>query len=159
MEGETPSPFGVAYIVDTNGAHGRQLLDNPVGSLYWSPDSSKLALLSLARRDDGSTAKAGGLAAPLPQEVVFRWLVYDVAADTFEILLSFTPTDDFLQTVPFFDQYHQSLTFWSPDSRYFVATRQEGAGSGLATVWVLDTSGAEEPRKVGEGTLAVWSWR
>jgi hypothetical protein len=77
-------------------------------------------LLALARRDDGSTAKAGGLAAPLPQEVVFRWLVYRVDTEELETLISFTPTSDFLQTVPFFDQYHLSLTFWSPDSRYFV---------------------------------------
>ncbi|MBE7552372.1 MAG: PD40 domain-containing protein [Anaerolineales bacterium] len=159
IEGDTHPPFGVAYMVDTDGAHPRRLLDNPVGSLYWSPDGSKLALLALARRDDGSTAKASGLAAPLPQEVVFRWLVYDMAADTFETLLSFTPTGDFLQTVPFFDQYHQSLTFWSPDSRYFVATRQESEENAAGSVWVLDTTGVEEPLKVGDGTLAVWSWK
>lgn len=159
IEGDTHPPFGIAYMVDTDGVGARRLLDNPVGSLYWSPDSSKLALLALARRDDSSTAKAGGLAAPLPQEVVFRWLVYDVAADTFETLLSFTPTGDFLQTVPFFDQYHQSLTFWSPDSRYFVATRQESEQNGAGSVWVLDTTGVEEPLRVGDGTLAVWSWR
>jgi Tol biopolymer transport system component len=158
-EAGTHPPFGIAYMVDTDGTHPRRLLDNLVGSLYWSPDSSKLALLALARRDDGSTAKVGGLAAPLPQEVVFRWLVYDVAADTFETLLSFTPTGNFMQTVPYFDQYHQSLTFWSPDSRYFVATREESEKNGAGSVWVLDTSGAEEPLKVGEGTLAVWSWR
>jgi len=25
----------------------------------------------------------------------------------------------------FFDQYHQSLTFWSPDSHYFVVAKEE----------------------------------
>jgi hypothetical protein len=159
VERNGQTPFGVAYLVEVDGASPRKLLDNPVGSLYWSPDGSKLALLALARRDDSSTAKAGGLAAPLPQEIVFRWLIYDVAADVFETLLSFTPTDDFLQTVPFFDQYHQSLTFWSPDSRYFVATKEERDKDGAATVWVLDTDGEAEPLQVGEGTLAVWSWK
>lgn len=149
-------PFGVAYLVGTDGTGQRQLLDNPVGSLYWSPDGRKLALLTLARRDDSSTAKAGGLAAPLPQEIVFRWLIYEVDADNFETLISFTPTEDFLQTVPFFDQYHQSLTFWSPDSRYFVVAKEEEDKN---TLWVLDTAGKAEPLQVGEGTLAVWSWK
>jgi Tol biopolymer transport system component len=159
IEGGTHPPFGVAYMVDTDGMHRRRLLNNPVGSLYWSPDSNRLALLSLARRDDSSTAKSGGLAVPLSQQVVLRWLVYDVAADTFETLLSFNPTSDFLQTVPYFDQYHQSLTFWSPDSRYFVATREESEEDGAGSVWVFDTRGAGEPLKVGDGTLAVWSWK
>jgi hypothetical protein len=26
-------------------------------------------------------------------------------------------------------------------------------------VWVLDTSGAQPPRQIAEGTLAVWSWQ
>jgi Tol biopolymer transport system component len=159
IEPDDRAPFGTAYLVDTDGTNKNKLLDSPVGSLYWSPDGTKLAVLTLARRDDGSTAKAGGLAAPLRQDVVFRWLVYDVAANSFETLISFTPTVDFLQTIPYFDQYHLSLTFWSPDSRYFVATREESDKNGQGTVWVLDTSGAEEPLKAGEGTLAVWSWR
>jgi len=26
-------------------------------------------------------------------------------------------------------------------------------------VWVLDTTGQEEPQQIGEGRLAVWSWQ
>jgi hypothetical protein len=77
--------------------------------MYWSPDSSKLALLTITRGDDGSTAKAGGLAAPLPQEILLRWLIYDIKTDTLEVLTSFTPTLAFLQIVPYFDQYHRSV--------------------------------------------------
>ena len=75
-----------------------------------------------------------------------------------EPLTSFTPTAAFLQTVPFFDQYHLSLTFWSPDSRYFVVTKDTGNNKD-GSVWVVDTIGQEEPRKVGQGTMAVWSWQ
>ncbi|MBI1876832.1 MAG: PD40 domain-containing protein [Chloroflexi bacterium] len=159
IEGNTRPPFGVAYLVGADGQNKRKLLDNPVGSLYWSPDGKKLAILALARRDDGSTAKAGGLAAPLRQEITFRWLVYQVETEEIENLISFTPTEDFLQTVPFFDQYHLSLTFWSPDSRYFVITKEKDSNDHDGAVWVLDTTGQAEPLKVGEGTLAVWSWR
>jgi Tol biopolymer transport system component len=159
VDGNARPPFGAAYLLDAEGKQKKQLVDNPVGSIYWSPDSSKLALLTLARRDDDSTAKVGGLAAPLPQEIFVRWLIYDVKTDTVEALASFAPTLAFLQTVPYFDQYHLSLTFWSPDSRYLVYTEEEDEATGAGKVWVADTTRQEEPRQVGEGTLAVWSWK
>ena len=155
--GDRP-PLGHAYLIDSDGQNRRRLTDNPVASLYWAPNGRKLALLTLAARSDGSTAKAGGLAAPLPQEVMFRWLIYDMETEVIEILTSFSPTRDFLQTVPYFDQYHRSLTFWSPDSRYFVLTKEK-RNRFEGTVWVHDVTGQAEPRQVGEGTLAVWSWR
>ena len=155
-KGDRP-PLGTAYVVDADGNNRRRLTDSPVGSMYWSPDGKKLALLSLAVRGDGSTAKAGGLAAPLPQKIIFRWLIYDIETEELEILASFSPTRHFLQTVPYFDQYHRSLTFWSPDSRYFLITKEKSDGN-EGTIWVHDVTGKEEPRQVGEGTLAVWSW-
>lgn len=159
VDGNNHPPFGTAYLIDAEGKQKKQVVDNPVGSIYWSPDSSKLALLTLARRDGGATAKVGGLAAPLPQEVFFRWLIYDVKTETVEPLASFTPTTAFLQTVPYFDQYHLSLTFWSPDSRYLVYTEEADEATGAGKVWVADTTRQEESRQVGEGTLAVWSWK
>jgi Tol biopolymer transport system component len=136
-----------------------RLTDDPVGSMYWSPDGTKLALLTISRQQDGgSTASNGILASPLPQEVVFRWMIYHVETDELEPLVSFDPTVDFLQLIPFFDQYHLSLTFWSPDSRYLVISK-ENAGETTGTIWVVDTTGEEEPRQVAEGTLAIWSWQ
>jgi Tol biopolymer transport system component len=155
--GDRP-PFGTAYIVDTAGNEPQQLTDRSVGSMYWSPDGSKLALLTIAQSDDGSSAKAAGLASPLRQELALRWWIYEVATEKLEPLISFTPTTDFLQTIPYFDQYHLSLTFWSPDSRYFVITKEKSVGRG-GTVWVVDTTEVEEPVQVGEGTMAVWSWQ
>ena len=151
-------PFGTAYLVDTDGKNHQKLTDRLVGSMYWSPDGRKLAILTFAQSDDGSTAKVGGLAAPLSQDLALRWWIYDVVSEELEPLISFTPTADFLQTVPYFDQYHLSLTFWSPDSRYFVVTKEQPNSSGGA-VWVVDTTGEEAPQQIGEGTIAVWSWR
>jgi len=158
IEEDDRAPLGTAYLVDADGQNRRRLTDNPVGSMYWSPDGTKLALLSLVVPGNGPTAKAAGLAAPLPQELQFRWLIYDVATKELKILTSFSPTRHFLQTVPYFDQYHRSLTFWSPDSRYFVITKEK-SNRNNGTIWVYDVMGEEEPRQVGEGTLAVWSWQ
>lgn len=153
-------PFGTAYVVGTDGTGNKKLTDWPVGSMYWSPDGRKLAILTLTQGgSDGSSAKAGGLAVPLPQGLQFRWWVYDLATGELEPLISFIPTPAFLQTVPYFDQYHLSLTFWSPDSRYLVITKDDPNTSNQGTVWVVDTTGEEEPQVVGQGRLAVWSWR
>jgi hypothetical protein len=99
-----------------------------------------------------------GLAAPSSQLGGYRWWVYDVETESLELLATFVPTFEFMQTVPFFDQYHLSLTFWSPDSRYFVITKGD-VDTRDGTVWILDTTGIEAPRQVGEGTFAAWSWK
>jgi TolB protein len=132
--------IGSGIIIDTQGENERTLLEDSVAAMYWSPDGKKLALLTplVANR--------------------FRWWIYDVENEVLEPLISFLPTLDFLQTVPFFDQYHQSLTFWSPDSHYFVVTKRNEDGSD-AGVWILDTTGQEVARKIGDGTFAVWSWQ
>lgn len=149
---------GSAYIVDTQGGNKRTVLRNAVAAMYWSPDGKKLALLTPTEGDEAPVARVPGLAAPLPQRDGFRWWVYDVETEALELLTTFVPTVEFLQTVPFFDQYHLSLTFWSPDSRYLVIT-EGNASSSNGTVWILDTTGHEAPRKIGDGTFAVWSWQ
>lgn len=152
-------PFGSAYIINTDGTQLRLLTDRFVGSMYWSPDGRKLAVLT-ADIDQKSkpTAKIDGLASPLRQQATFRWWIYDLDTKKFEPLISFNPTSDFFQTIPFFDQYHLSLTFWSPDSRYFVVTKRGDEGPD-GTVWVVDTTGQKEPQQIGRGRLAVWSWQ
>lgn len=150
--------LGTAYIVDTEGRNKRQVLKDWVAAMYWSPDGKKLALLTPAEDDAGPTARAHGLAAPLSVHSRYRWWVYYVETEALELLTSYVPTLEFLQTVPYFDQYHLSLTFWSPDSRYLVITRRMPQ-SRDGTVWILDTTGQESPHQVGEGTFAVWSWQ
>lgn len=161
FEPGTRPPFGQAYLVDTAGRNRQQITDDLVASMYWSPDGQKLALLSISRVNDGPSAelhKVAGRAAPLPQAIQLRWWIYEVATGNLEPLVSFAPTPAFLQTVPFFDQYHLSITFWAPDSRYFVVTEQAGEAD-EGRVWVYDTTGEEKARQIGDGRLAVWSWR
>ena len=70
---------------------------------------------------------------------------------------TFVPTQDFLSVLPYFDQYARSLTFWSPDSQHLVYTKDEGNDTG--SVWVADIAGNTATKKIGDGTLAVWSWK
>lgn len=155
--GQLPG-LGAAHIVATDGTNKREVLSSWVAAMYWSPDGKKLALLTAAQGGQDPTARAPGLAAPSSQPEGLRWWIYDVETDTLDLLTSFAPTLDFLQTVPYFDQYHLSLTFWSPDSRYIVVTKRE-AGSQNGTIWVFDVTGEKAPRQIGAGSFAVWSWR
>jgi len=64
-----------------------------------------------------------------------------------------------LFVVPYFDQYAQSLTFWSPDSRYLLL-----AGTPLGCergIYFIDTTLASGDRvtHAGPGEFAVWSWQ
>ncbi|MCB0192041.1 MAG: PD40 domain-containing protein [Anaerolineae bacterium] len=161
FETGTRPPFGRAYLIDPSSTNRQQITDNLVASMYWSPDGQKLALLSISRANEGSSAeipRIEGKALPLRQEIHLRWWIYDVATGEMNPLTSFMPTNAFLQIIPYFDQYHHSLTFWSPDSRYFVVVKREDE-TDAGQIWVYDTTEEESPRQVGEGRLAVWSWR
>lgn len=100
-----------------------------------------------------------GLGAPLGQSqtVSLSWRVVDVPDGQPRTLAIFEPTDTFLAVLPFFDQYSRSLTFWSPDSRSFVYAKSENSTDG--SVWVVDATAGSPPRRIADGTLAVWSWR
>jgi len=153
-------PFGTAYLVGVDGKNEGKITDHPVASGYWSPDGKKLALLTLGRvTDEEPQAKAAGLASPLPEETVHRWWIYHVETETLEVLRSFEPTSHFNDTVQYFDQYHHSLTFWSPDSRYFLVIDKDSDDNNNGQIWLVDTTFVEEPKQIAEGTMANWSWR
>jgi TolB protein len=138
---EAPT-LGALYIVDINTLRTREVSDQPVIAFYWSPDSSKLAFLSL----DTINGRIG-----------MRWNVWDDSGT--QRYSAFFPTRELLQNyLPFFDQYAQSHPIWSPASDAFVfAGTLENGRSG---VWVQRV-GAEEvpPERVGDGVLATWSPR
>lgn len=151
-------PRGQVNVVDTTTGTGAPVSERTALSFYWSPDGTKLALLTFNQRSNDEFVKSGGLAAPLRQDLALQWWVYSLETGELNRLISINPTLNFMQIIPFFDQYHHSLSFWSPDSRYLAVvdaqnTIQEG------TILLVDTSGQEAPRPIGEGTLAVWSWQ
>ncbi|MDM8528384.1 hypothetical protein QUF58_09260 [Anaerolineales bacterium HSG24] len=156
-------PFGMAYLITTDGEAERVLTDTPVSSAYWSPDGRKVAMLTmgvLTSNDQRVSRKlAGGLAAQLPQETVHRWWVYDLERNELDVLKSFNASDDFSATIPNFDQYHHSLTFWSPDSRYFLISEADPDDASQGIIWLVDSTFEKDPKQIAEGTMAVWSWR
>jgi hypothetical protein len=72
-------------------------------------------------------------------------------------LFTYRPTQQFLSVLPYFDQYHQSATIWSPDNNNLVLSFLSSSGSpGIA---IVAASGKLEPRILAQGYLAFWSWQ
>ncbi len=168
----TLSPHGPhysgLYVLDADGGESRRLVDENHEAFFWSPDGARIAYLTARTGSDveGRAPKlpgsrAGGLAAPRAEQsatsITLVWNVVDVASGRTTALASFRPTEHFLAVVPFFDQYAQSITFWSPDSRYLLlAGRPLGRDS---AIYRIDTQArSERLARIGPGEFAIWSW-
>ncbi len=165
--------FGPIWISDAGGTNRTQLTDEDALAFYWSPDSQQIAFLTVTLQNESQSC-GSGCAGPIrkarsndsrtlsipqaqSQRLRLRWRVVNIADQRARTLATFVPTHDFLLMLPYFDQYARSLTFWSPDSRRFVYTQAEG--DEIGSVWVADVAGDVPPWRVGDGTIAVWSWR
>lgn len=155
--------LGPLAISDKDGSNSQTFDADNALAFYWSPDSREIAYLSLAPPgSQGCTegcSRVPGLASPSLQgrNLQMRWRIIDAADKKVRTLVNFAPTANFISLLPYFDQYARSVTFWSPDSQHFVYTQREPQGQG--SVWVIDRAEDSQPRKIGDGTLAVWSWK
>lgn len=163
-EPNVPSHFGRALLVSPDGTGTRRIGDSLASALFWSPDGKKLALLVPSQGREMPPMFLGTEEAIPAESANFErgystglW-TYDVEKDQLTPQVTFLPTREFLALLPHFDQYHLSHTFWSPDSRYIViSAREPGALAG--TLWIVDTQNQEQPRRLADGTFAVWSWQ
>lgn len=114
--------------------------EEPMAAFFWSPDGKQLAWIGLDR-----TARE--LALFVAEGPGAR-----------RKLLSFAPSQEFLQTLAYFDQYATTINVWSADARSLqVAGWLDAEHVGPSQIWVLQADGAGSPRAVADGTLASWS--
>ncbi|MEO5887517.1 MAG: hypothetical protein ABIQ77_07630 [Anaerolineales bacterium] len=126
--------------------------EEDVYAFFWSPDSEKLAyfvpFLSNQAADGSQTET---------QQLVLQLNMLDIKTSEGRELFTYQPTQQFANILPYFDQYHQSATIWSPDNNNLVLSFLTSNGSpGIA---VVAASGQLEPRILAEGYLAIWSWK
>jgi len=173
------SPDGqrVAYLTSDSGAAGStghlvvadpsgkskqvELTGSDVYAFFWSPDSKSLAYFSQSQPAASSaptpTPDPSGAGGP---GFAFNLSVLDARSGASHSVLTFTPTERFLDVIPYFDQYDQSLTIWSPDSRNIVLSAyQDINGSQVPVVLVAEASGHLDPRIIDAGWMAFWSWK
>lgn len=131
------SPFRLGTLIVDDGGETSEIARD-VAAFFWSPSGERLLYLTPA-----------GPAGDLP----LRWNIWDGAGTTsFEEHL---PTLTFVQQyLPFFGQYANSLTFFSPDETRFtfagtIADRGEG-------IWVQPVDGTPA-QSVAPGRFASWA--
>jgi TolB protein len=130
--------------------------DENVLAFFWSPNGEKLAyfipFVSNATPGPGSSGENTE-----QQQLILQLNVFDVKSGEKTEVFTFPPSSLFTEILPYFDQYHQSATIWSPDNNNLVISLlgQEG-NPGIA---IVAASGNLQPRLLAEGLLAFWSWR
>ncbi len=145
----SPDPDGrrLAYVAANGDSATLMILDlvslatteatsAPVIAFFWSPDGSRLA--ALVSIGDGWV----------------QWLVID-GSNTLR-LSPFRPTRSWAGAVlPFFEQYAQSHTPWSPDSSSLVAPAVDDNGRSGAAIHVIDTP--NDTQWIPDAELAWWA--
>jgi len=158
LPGTSQETFGSLGWVDMTNMDSPQEMTgvaSHVAGFFWSPLGDRLAYLVPELVTPGNQQPV----ANRRQSGQLALNLFVVAANsrTATKVASFTPTEDFLSVLPFFDQYERSTTIWSPDGKRLVFTGT--AQSGPPGVYVVDAEGNSSPRRVSDGSLAVWSWR
>ena len=128
-------------------------LSLPVLAFFWSPDGTKIALVTLSERQ-------GALSLAM----------YDVLTDERTRLVDFAPSAEQLTMFQFFDQYAYSHSIWSPDSNSIVfagdlltdsVTASHGGHPGHSSfhIVVVNVEPVAEAHVIGEGIMGFWSPR
>lgn len=123
-----------------------------VVAFYWSPNSEKVAYyVPILYNDPAAGSDTSG------KRLLLQLNMLDVKTGVSRELFTYQPTEQFQNTLPYFDQYHQSNTIWSPDNNNLVLSFLDKDGKpGIA---IVAASGQMEPRFIAQGYLAFWSWK
>lgn len=126
-----------------------------VMAFFWSPDSRKIAYF-VPELSTPSGQQEVSLQTQEPQFTLGLYVV-DVQTGSSQRLIEFTPTEDFLNILPFYDQYQRSATIWSPDSNNLVISAIDQDEEQV--IYAIEVSENSEARRLASGSLAFWSWK
>ncbi len=146
--------IGTLHVVDTTNSEDFFQDDNVI-AVFWSPNSKKLAYFKPVLIDPSTGEPA--TSESTSQVLVLQLFMLDVIKAESRQLFQFQPTNQFSSLLPYFDQYHQSITIWSPDNNNLVLSFITSDGSpGIA---IVAASGQLQPRLLDKGYIAFWSWK
>ena len=133
------------------------LAETTAMAFFWSPDSGKIAYFEPVRAAPNEVSPEEGGASEQEPPLLQRVRVFDIETQDVNDVTTFLPTEEFVSRLPFFDQYHHSVTIWSPDSNSLVLSGM--SGDGQPGIWVVAASGNLTPRFLTEGLIGYWSWK
>lgn len=127
------APANQLVVIDAATGMVTTITSSPVLAYFWSPAADQLLVLDIV---EGPAA---------------RWRVW--ADGAMEELVRFEPDPTFVgQFLPFFDQYAQSMSLWSPSGD---AIAFPGTIAGRAGIWVQELGG--EPAWIHDGSWVTWA--
>ena len=131
---------GGLFVVDTTTGETQTVTREIIVAFSWSPDGQSLAYLAPVRTPEG---------------VFGQWRVWKGGTTSGRYALH-TPSEEYASTyLPFFDQYAQGMSMWSPDSSAFAYAGIEPGGD-ASGVWVQRLEGAAKPVRIGDGDVVTW---
>ncbi len=131
--------------------------DKNIIAFFWSPNAEEIAYFILVQTNDTQSGTSDTSTAAQQAQYALQLNVLNVTSEKSWELFTYRPTEQFLNILPYFDQYHQSATIWSPDNNNLVLSFLDGSGNpGIA---VVAASGQLEPRLLAQGFIAFWSWK
>jgi Tol biopolymer transport system component len=146
--------LGKLHVLDLNNSEDFFQDDN-VAAVFWSPNSKKLAYFKPLFLDPNTgEAATAETASPV---LVLELHILDVNSAESKQVFKFPPTPQFSRILPYFDQYHQSATIWSPDSNNLVVSMV--TQDGTPSIAIVPASGQMEARLLDTGFIAFWSWK
>jgi TolB protein len=126
-------------VIDVRSGETTEIVEGLTGGFFWSPNGERLLYL-----------------VPDPDEERFwyRWGVWDGRSSftTPRVLLSLLVVEQYL---PFFEQYAQSMSLWSPDGSAFAYPGENEEGR--LGIWVQSAEPGRAPVLVADGTFVAWS--
>ncbi|HEX6290831.1 MAG TPA: hypothetical protein VFZ66_16725 [Herpetosiphonaceae bacterium] len=148
-----PDARHIAYLTFADDALGElhilraadgddQTIKSGVLTCFWSPAGDALAFLTLAARGETETIS-------LAQERLrMRWNVLTLRDGDIRSFDLFTPSEEFLDLLPFFDQYAQSIRVWDRTGSRLLYASTSG-------VYSLDVASGQT-QLVSQGVLGLW---
>jgi TolB protein len=104
--------IGALNVVDTETDANIALGENVI-AFFWSPDGKRIAyFVPFLPQEEGSGQSSG--------QFYLQLNMLDVESGESKELFTYQPTQQFASILPYFDQYHQSNTIWSPDNNNLV---------------------------------------
>lgn len=153
---------GVLWVVDSRTSSTvAQSAVSGVGAFFWSPDSRRIAFVTLSTSSDTFSAQRGfnrKVSASLQNPAELAWSVLDIQTGVSRRFGAFFPTAEMLYMLTYFDQFSQSHRIWSPDNRYIIYA--ERTSNTQSVINLLDTAQSNAvPFALVDGLIGVWSFQ
>lgn len=131
---------GQLHVVRSDGSDDRSFAPAPTFAFFWSPQGDKLAFLSF---DEEIRAISTRQEFP-----AVRWNVLTLATGKVQPFEPFQPSINFINLLPYFDQYAQSIRLWNASGTQLLYESTNG-------VHTLDVTTGQEQR-VSDGVMGMW---